>query len=257
MGRVRTFINGKEIGHMFLVGKEVQVAYIDGKKVYEIPKEEANLLFYAPLTQDKNAVYANDNLLTPLIAGSGTVINNSLYLPTQAQGNAIMWNSFIPIGKSYTISSYITSIAQSGGNSAFYGIHPNPMASNRGLFIQTNNANTYFYVGIGNAVFSFNVTPSIITMNQKMFITTVWINDETDNRIWSVKVYVNGNLTHTWNPTTLTFLGISGAEHPSIGLINSGNTGAGYYSQFSIYNNVLNDNEIMQLCQNDGVPQGF
>ena len=131
------------------------------------------------------------------------------------------------------------------------------MENNKGLFIQTNAANTAFYVGIGDATFSFAITPSIIIMNQKMFITTVWINDETDSRIWSSKVYVNGVLTHTWDPVILTFLGISGIEHPSIGLINSNNTGVGYYSQFSIYDNVLSDNEIMELYNNGGVPRNF
>jgi len=251
MGRVRTFINGKEIGHMFLAGKEVQVAYIDGKKVYEKPPE---LLFYAPLTQHKNAVYAWDNKLG-ILSDSGTVIqNNALYLPNANSG--IMFQS-TDINKNehiLVISCYINPINYSYGlvNNTMVGIL-NPSVAAKGYIMQAGSNASSLNLSFFNTANIATLTPPLPN-NVNSFVTAKVISK---NNSLTGSLYINGILkvTRTINLQNPDIF--NGGQHPSIGYSLLRGSVQGYYKQFSIYSGELSDNEIMQLYQNGGVPQGF
>jgi len=253
MGRVRTFINGKEIGHMFLDGKEVRVAYIDGKKVYEIPKEEANLLFYAPLHSDIIPLITLDNDISTF-TNTGITFGNShnmAFISTRTANT--QWNTKIPICNTYTLAFYSIFLSRTAGNNHIAQIYQT--TTERGLYIRPRLSNEPMRIDITAATTipydnSSGVNPVINALEHWICSIEYFPNTNSyKNSYWKNGIFLQ-SVEFTNNIQWPNFSNIT----PMIGYKYGSNSANAYISDFCVFKGIFDNDKAQKLYNDNGNP---
>jgi len=210
---------------------------------------DSGLLFYAPLTLNKNAVYAYNGILTPLVVGDGNISSGRLYINSNASSGFMHWD--VPIqGEDITINCYVqpTNVSSNQHN-LYHGITGNPLVSYINLFWFRLAGQTVNVVGFHNLDYSTGITHG----SNNYFVSIRKIIKGAERRLI---VYIDGVKKYENNALSANVLQFNGLQKPSIGTVGYSYTGMGYYKQFSVFKDI-NDDKVLELFQNNGVPKGF
>ena len=250
MERVRTFIGGAEVNHLFIQGVEVQAAFCNCGKFYE---KESNLVFYASLLNSFTPQYAWNNDYGFTVASNQFTINDGAYLSSH-KSDAILWDCPIPAGKDITINCLFKLLSNDIPRNNFGWTLKNYVPNTEFCL----NANSILSEDIGLGGANFHIIGKIISeLNQFVFITLTYQINPQNNYIF--KVYKNGILEYLNIVKDINTVPPSGLAFPSFGKLDQTLnccTNA-HWKHFSIYNRILSDQEILILYNRGGVPQGF
>ncbi len=206
------------------------------------------LLFYAPLTQNKEAVYAHDGILNTFYNGNNYIKDGELYNPFNTSTCRTLWSTSIPQNKNLTFNCFVTCKQYVSGINCMHGFSRLNPTMYSGLFLAkypNNNSNE-----ISADYIIFHRANDLLTIiNEKHFITWTIIFNE--NASYTIKLYKNG-VFHTQSTIHSTeWLGVTAEDKLSIGLYGNNNT-IGYFSHFSVFEE-LSEIQIKTIYENGGI----
>lgn len=210
------------------------------------------LLFYAPLTQNKEAVYAHDGKLYTHYAGSNLIQNGELYNASRSSSYYTRWDSTVPVGVNLTFNCFITPTALlNSGINCMHGFSRNIQGErNTALFLIKHQSQAYNSIA-SNYITPFAAVPDLMTLiNEKSFIS--WSIIFNGAYSYTVKFYKNGLLVFETTVSQPNWLGIDANDRFSIGIGSGTNNTIGYFSHFSVFEE-LSEIQIKTIYENGGI----